>query len=151
MPAATNDPPEHASHRLGAAVMFAIGGAISATLALAVWALGYFESQPIGWGPNTSSDATAGPHPYVILVAVWAAAAVAELIAAAVCGRRPRMAVVVVVAAIAAGFAATLAAAPAVGNLLPVSVATLAWLAPALPLLVGIASALRAIPAGRPE
>jgi hypothetical protein len=136
------------AQRLGAVALFAVGGAISAVLALAVWVLGYVEAQPWGYGPGASTIPQAGPNPYGVLVTFWACAAAAELLAAAICLQRPRTAAAVVCLAIAVGFWASLAATSAPNNFLSASNTSLAWLVPAVTLVIGIITVLRSFSSG---
>ena len=130
-------------HRLGATALLAVGGATTATLALAVWVLGYAAAQPWGFGPGASATPHTGPNSYYLLAVVWWSAAAAEFLAAAICMRWPRAAAVAVSAAIAVGLVAALAATPTARSLLPASFAALAWLAAATPLVIGVVTLLR--------
>ena len=95
-------------------------------------------SQPLGMGPDWDADRGPLPNPYAALIAVWAAAALAELLAAALAKRRPGAAIVIVSAAILAGLAALLVEAMPIDYVPTLIPGLLAWFLPAVPLVIGI-------------
>ena len=132
--------------RIGATKLFVVGGAATAALTLLVWALGYFASQPFGWGPGANPAQQALPNPYIVIAVVWAAAALAEVLGALLSRQRPRTAIVVVSAATAASLAALLATAQPIDYVPTLIPGLLAWLVPTVPLAIGVVVLLR--PAG---
>ena len=134
---------ERQHRRIGAASLFAVGAAATAAVTLLVWTIGYFASQPFGWAPGANPDQQALPNPYIVIVVVWAAAALAELLGALLSRHRPRTAIVVVSVAIAASLAALLATAQPIDYVPTLIPGLLAWLVPAVPLAIGIVVLLR--------
>ena len=128
--------------RTGTATRFAVGGAATAALTLLVWAIGYFASQPFGFGPDANPDRQPLPNPFIGVVAVWAAAALAELLAAALVRRRPGAAVALVVLAAVAGLAALLVAAMPIEYWPALVPGLVAWGVPVVPLAFGVVALL---------
>jgi hypothetical protein len=122
---------------MGAGVLWGVGGAASAIVALAIWALGYVGSLPFGIKPGANPQQ--GSNALLSLAAVWAAAAVAELVCAVPAKRHPALSLGAVAVAMVVALAASLLAA---GNALALSAAVVAWLIPAVPLILGVVAAL---------
>jgi hypothetical protein len=122
--------------RVAGAAVFAVGGAAALALAVLVWALGYVGSLPFGIAAG--ADPQQGSNLYLPLATVWAAAALAALVSAAISRRSPMAAVVLAFAALVAGFTAPLLLTPAGDGVPPVVVGLLAWLVPAAALLLGL-------------
>ena len=129
---------ERGRRRSGAASLFVVGGAATAALTLLVWAVGHFASQPFGWGPGANPEKQPLSNPYMAIVVVWAAAALAELLGAVLSRGRPRAAIAIVTAATAAGLAALLVTAQPVDSVPALIPGLLAWLVPTVPLAIGI-------------
>ena len=122
--------------RVAGAATFAVGGAAALALAVLDWVLGYVGSLPFGIVPG--ADPRQGSNLYLPLAAMWAAAALAALVSAAISRRSPMAAAILALAALVAGFAAPLLLTPAGDGAPPVVVGLLAWLVPAAALLLGL-------------
>ena len=109
--------------RVAGAATFAVGGAAALALAVLVWVLGYVGSLPFGIAPG--ADPQQGSNLYLPLAAMWAAAALAALVSAAISRRSPMAAAILALAALVAGFAAPLLLTPARDGAPPVHFASL--------------------------
>lgn len=126
--------------RWSIALLYALGGLISAFLAITLWAYGSGYGNASVVNP-TSIDHRGGPldHPLGALPLVWGIAALVELVAAASCAARPRFARTAVVIAILAGFAVAAVTSSADLGLAP-PVFLLLWLLPLVPLGLALAA-----------
>ncbi len=124
--------------RATGAALLLVGGAVGIALAALVWTLGYVGSLPFGAAPG--ADPQQGSNLYLPLALVWAIAAAAALVSAALSRRSPRAAAVVALAALIAGFVASLVLTPDSDGSLPIVVGLVAWFVPAAALLLGLAA-----------
>lgn len=125
---------------VGAVVLWGIGAAASIVVALAIAVLGYVDS--LLFGIRHGVDFQQGPNGLLWLAAVWGAAAAAELVCAVLAKRRFALAASFVSLAMVVPLAVSLLAAD---NTLARAVVLLAWLVPAVPLVLGVVAALSSV------